>query len=90
MRFIRMMKRNTGTREKMWAGQTAPFFCPQKSNSLFLKCKKARKGPFGGLRRYQRSRSLILPFTPSHSSASGRDSFFSVMFGQTSANSTFN
>ncbi|KAE9645276.1 hypothetical protein EJA70_11275 [Pseudomonas sp. PB103] len=25
------MKRNTGNREKMWAGQTAPFFCPQKS-----------------------------------------------------------
>ncbi|KAB0516004.1 hypothetical protein F7R05_01845 [Pseudomonas koreensis] len=27
-RFIRTMKRNTGNREKMWAGQTAPFFCP--------------------------------------------------------------
>ncbi len=26
MRFIRTMKRNTGNREKMWAGQTAPFF----------------------------------------------------------------
>ncbi|QJP94133.1 hypothetical protein C6Y56_05820 [Pseudomonas fluorescens] len=26
-RFIRTMKRNTGNREKMWAGQTAPFFC---------------------------------------------------------------
>ncbi|OXR32893.1 hypothetical protein PSUM_12680 [Pseudomonas umsongensis] len=26
-RFIRMMKRNTGNREKMWAGHTAPFFC---------------------------------------------------------------
>ncbi|AXJ03552.1 hypothetical protein CFN16_05230 [Pseudomonas fluorescens] len=25
-RFIRTMKRNTGNREKMWAGQTAPFF----------------------------------------------------------------
>ncbi|MBD0684601.1 hypothetical protein CGA22_08680 [Pseudomonas sp. PSB18] len=27
MRFIRMMKRIKGIREKMWAGQTAPFFC---------------------------------------------------------------
>ncbi|PRB55328.1 hypothetical protein CQ009_15505 [Pseudomonas sp. MYb2] len=27
-RFIRTMKRNTGNREKMWAGHTAPFFCP--------------------------------------------------------------
>ncbi|SEK49973.1 hypothetical protein SAMN05216604_103284 [Pseudomonas agarici] len=32
---------------------------------------------------------MILPLTPSHSSASGSDSFFSVMLGQISASSTF-
>ncbi|MVV51872.1 hypothetical protein EJA72_27065 [Pseudomonas sp. PB120] len=42
-RFIRTMKRNTGNREKMWAGQTAPFFCLQKS-------KKALVGPFSETR----------------------------------------
>ncbi|MVW89104.1 hypothetical protein EI969_24735 [Pseudomonas sp. PB101] len=42
-RFIRTMKRNTGNKEKMWAGQTAPFFCPQKS-------KKALVGPFSRTR----------------------------------------
>ncbi|KAB0490214.1 hypothetical protein F7Q95_11205 [Pseudomonas psychrophila] len=31
MRFIRMMRRKKGTREKMWAGQTAPFFLPEKT-----------------------------------------------------------
>ncbi|PTC19948.1 hypothetical protein C0J26_08115 [Pseudomonas baetica] len=31
MRFIRTMKRNTGNREKMWAGQTAPFFARKKA-----------------------------------------------------------
>lgn len=36
---------------------------------------------------YQRSRSAILPVLPSHSSASGSASFFSVMFGQISASS---
>ncbi|KOY03047.1 hypothetical protein AM274_09520 [Pseudomonas nunensis] len=30
-RFIRTMKRNTGNREKMWAGQTAPFFACRKA-----------------------------------------------------------
>ena len=35
----------------------------------------------------QRSRYCSLSFTPSHSSASARASFFSVMFGQTSARS---
>ncbi|PWB32646.1 hypothetical protein DCO47_16150 [Pseudomonas sp. NDM] len=43
-RFIRMMKRNTGNREKMWAGHTAPFFACRKVISA--KSKKARKGPF--------------------------------------------
>ncbi|RFP95399.1 hypothetical protein DA482_06775 [Pseudomonas fluorescens] len=46
MRFIRMMKRNTGTREKMWAGHTAPFFVCRKVKPTLWKCKKARKGPF--------------------------------------------
>ncbi|TWR57194.1 hypothetical protein FIV35_06330 [Pseudomonas rhodesiae] len=35
MRFIRMMKRNKGTKEKMWAGHTAPFFA----------CRKVKAGP---------------------------------------------
>ncbi|RFD26495.1 hypothetical protein CER19_20645 [Pseudomonas sp. GL93] len=48
MRFIRMMKRNTGTREKMWAGHTAPFFACRKVKRSLQKRKKARKGPFGG------------------------------------------
>lgn len=43
MRFIRMMKRNTGTREKMWAGHTAPFFACRKVKPTFQKRKKARK-----------------------------------------------
>ncbi|PPA06106.1 hypothetical protein C4E44_00290 [Pseudomonas sp. MWU12-2312b] len=30
-RFIRTMKRNKGNREKMWAGQTAPFFAHGKA-----------------------------------------------------------
>ncbi|AOE64194.1 hypothetical protein AXG94_21340 [Pseudomonas corrugata] len=34
MRFIRMMKRIKGIREKMWAGQTAPFFCLRIGNGL--------------------------------------------------------
>ncbi|EPJ95977.1 hypothetical protein CFII68_05839 [Pseudomonas sp. CFII68] len=42
-RFIRMMKRIKGIREKMWAGQTAPFFA---RDFLIRKSKKARKGPF--------------------------------------------
>jgi hypothetical protein len=29
--FIRMMKRTKGNREKMWAGQTAPFFACRKA-----------------------------------------------------------
>ncbi|KAB0476297.1 hypothetical protein F7R12_10675 [Pseudomonas tolaasii] len=90
MRFIRMMKRNTGTREKMWAGHTAPFFCPQKSETVYPKRKKGPQGAFFyGRRRYQRSRSAILPFLPSHSAASGIGSLRSVMFGQISASSTF-
>lgn len=48
MRFIRMMKRNTGTREKMWAGHTAPFFACRKVKPYVQKRKKARKGPFMG------------------------------------------
>ncbi|KAE9652632.1 hypothetical protein EJD88_16360 [Pseudomonas sp. PB105] len=54
MRFIRMMKRNTGTREKMWAGHTAPFFCLRKSKCLPPECKKAPvKGAFSvGQRRF--------------------------------------
>ncbi|AUO45075.1 hypothetical protein C1C98_06265 [Pseudomonas ogarae] len=36
-----MMKRIKGIREKMWAGQTAPFFCLR-----FLDPKK-QKGPQG-------------------------------------------
>ncbi|QDV97338.1 hypothetical protein FFH90_024775 [Pseudomonas sp. ATCC 43928] len=82
MRFIRTMKRNTWNREKMWAGQTAPFFCLQKS-------KKARKGPFREREGNQRSRCSILPGLPSHSAESGNGSFRSVMFGHTSANSMF-
>src|SRR5690606_41627287 len=39
--------------------------------------------------RLQRSRYFSLPSTPSHSSASARASFFSVMFGHTSASSAF-
>ena len=46
MRFIRTMKRNTGTREKMWAGHTAPFFACRKVKTTNQKRKKARKGPF--------------------------------------------
>ena len=42
MRFIRMMKRNTGTREKMWAGHTAPFFCLQKSEADHPETQKGR------------------------------------------------
>ncbi|TFY92764.1 hypothetical protein DYL59_02035 [Pseudomonas kairouanensis] len=89
MRFIRMMKRNTGTREKMWAGQTAPFFCPQESETHSPETQKGPQGAFWGRRRYQRSRSAILPFLPSHSAASGIGSLRSVMFGQISASSTF-
>src|SRR5690606_15279829 len=37
----------------------------------------------------QRSRCCSLSGTPSHSSASGNGSFFSVMFGQISASSAF-
>ncbi|PQP05970.1 hypothetical protein C5612_04870 [Pseudomonas frederiksbergensis] len=39
-RFIRTMKRNTGNREKMWAGQTAPFFVRRKA-------KRPTRGLFG-------------------------------------------
>ncbi|MCK3825533.1 hypothetical protein FW800_26680 [Pseudomonas sp. 910_23] len=89
MRFIRMMKRNTGTREKMWAGHTAPFFACRKVKTLPSETQKGPQGAFWGRRRYQRSRSAILPFLPSHSAASGIGSLRSVIFGQISANSTF-
>ncbi len=39
MRFIRMMKGNTGTTEKNVGGSNRPFFCPQKM-------KKGPQGPF--------------------------------------------
>ncbi|AUG06164.1 hypothetical protein CXQ82_06030 [Pseudomonas sp. S09G 359] len=48
MRFIRMMKRNTGTREKMWAGHTAPFFCLQKSKTQAAETQKGPQGAFSG------------------------------------------
>ncbi|AQT92876.1 hypothetical protein B1R45_06225 [Pseudomonas azotoformans] len=48
MRFIRMMKRNTGTREKMWAGQTAPFFCLQESETHLPETQKGPQGAFWG------------------------------------------
>ncbi|ATE76035.1 hypothetical protein C1X67_07660 [Pseudomonas sp. FW305-62] len=43
MRFIRTMKRNTWNREKMWAGQTAPFFACRKA-------KRPARGLFGNAR----------------------------------------
>ncbi|PTC30968.1 hypothetical protein C9382_07725 [Pseudomonas aylmerensis] len=46
MRFIRTMKRNTGTREKMWAGHTAPFFCLQESESRHPETQKGPQGAF--------------------------------------------
>ncbi|PLR61120.1 hypothetical protein QCBJ_23135 [Pseudomonas sp. QC2] len=48
MRFIRMMKRNTGTREK--CGRVIPplFFACRKVKPALQKRKKARKGPFRG------------------------------------------
>ena len=116
-RFIRTMKRNTRNREKMWAGQTAPFFACRKARSkdrslrrrpqARRSCRRLRsfdlsipekqKGPQGAFSRTrgnQRSRSFsLLPTdllsTRSNASASGIDSFFSVMFGQISARSTF-
>ena len=48
MRFIRMMKRNTGTRDKMWAGHTAPFFCLQKSATRSPETQKGPQGAFQG------------------------------------------
>ncbi|QDG58973.1 hypothetical protein NIBR502773_21400 [Pseudomonas sp. NIBRBAC000502773] len=53
MRFIRMMKRNTGTREKMWAGHTAPFFVYRKVNAFPGTQKRPLKGLFFvGQRRF--------------------------------------
>ncbi len=92
MRFIRTMKKEYRDREEMWAGHTAPFFRLQKSEIPFPGMqKRPAKGLFyWGSGAFQRSRCSILPGLPSHSAASGNESFFSVMFGQTSASSTFN
>lgn len=74
-------------------GSYRPFFSSvEKSRRHFL-APETQKGPQGAFWERggnQRSRSLILPLTPSHSSASGNGSFFSVIFGQISASSTFN
>ncbi|MCG6573857.1 hypothetical protein EGM97_03945 [Pseudomonas sp. AF32] len=45
MRFIRTMKRIKGIREKMWAGQTAPFFCLRFVSGQ-------QKGPQGAFKTY--------------------------------------
>ncbi|KKO09693.1 hypothetical protein LCGC14_0031870 [marine sediment metagenome] len=75
-------------KEERVGGFSRPFFCLKFVLCCLFGHKKGRREPASFSEKLShRSRYCNLSGTPSHSSASDGDSFFSVMFGHMSASS---